>query len=208
MLRPSRSEPYLAAVSPEAAALLKQHIRSLHPLDDAALQAFTEAWTEVSVPRRSILTRAGDTEHYLYFILEGIQRAVYEHEGREATLVFTYPPSFSGIVDSFLSRRPAQYHLEALTASRCMRLHFDALRRLLQSYPAIHDWMHAALANVLTGVLLRQAELQTANAETRFRALMQRSPHLLNAIPHKYLASYLGLDAATFSKLLGRVRID
>lgn len=194
-------------MSPESAALLRQHVRSLHPLDEPALQAFTAAWTEIGAPRKTLLTRAGDTEQYLYFVLSGIQRAVYQTGDREATLVFTYPPSFSGIVDSYLSRRPAAYHLEVLTASRLLRLHHDSLQTLLRLHPALHGWMHAALANVLTGVLLRQAELQTANAEARFRALLQRSPHLLNAIPHKYLASYLGLDAATFSKLLGRVRI-
>jgi hypothetical protein len=36
---------------------------------------------------------------------------------------------------------------------------------------------------------------------------LQRSPHILNLVPHKYLASYLGMDATNFSKLLGSVKI-
>jgi hypothetical protein len=38
-------------------------------------------------------------------------------------------------------------------------------------------------------------------------SFLRTSPHLLNLVPHKYLASYLGIDAATFPKLLGSVRI-
>jgi hypothetical protein len=37
--------------------------------------------------------------------------------------------------------------------------------------------------------------------------LLKRSPHVLRLIPHKYLASYLGIDATTFSKLLGTIRL-
>jgi len=60
---------------------------------------------------------------------------------------------------------------------------------------------------VLKGVLERQIELQCFSAEEKFKALFKRSPHVLQVIPHKYLASYPGIDATTFSKLVGSVRL-
>jgi hypothetical protein len=60
---------------------------------------------------------------------------------------------------------------------------------------------------VLAGTLERQAELLAFTAGEKFLALMKRSPHILNLIPHKYLASYIGVDPATFSKMLGSVRL-
>ena len=56
-------------------------------------------------------------------------------------------------------------------------------------------------------ILERQIELQCFSAEEKFRTLLTRSPHVLQIIPHKYLASYLGIDATTFSKLLGSARL-
>ena len=65
-----------------------------------------------------LLTVEGTTEKYLYFVLEGVQRAYsVSNEGREATLVFTYPYSFSGVADSFLLQQPSRYFLETLTPS-------------------------------------------------------------------------------------------
>jgi hypothetical protein len=55
--------------------------------------------------------------------------------------------------------------------------------------------------------LARQAELQCFSAEEKFKTLLKRSPHLLQLIPHKYLASYVGIDPTTFSKLMGSVRL-
>ena len=66
---------------------------------------------------------------------------------------------------------------------------------------------HRSAAEALKGVLERQIEIQCFSAEEKFKSLLKRSPHVLQIIPHKYLASYLGIDPATFSKLLGSVRI-
>jgi len=63
------------------------------------------------------------------------------------------------------------------------------------------------VSHVLAGVLVRQIELQSFSAEQRFRSLMKRSPHILQLVPHKYLASYLGMDATNFSKFLGTIRL-
>ena len=62
--------------------------------------------------------------------------------------------------------------------------------------------------HVIDGLLTRMAELQCYTAEEKFKALLRRSPHVLNLVPHRYLANYLGIDAATFSRLLASVRIS
>ena len=77
----------------------------------------------------------------------------------------------------------------------------------MQQYPAILQTILKATSLTLHGVLKRQVELQCFSAEEKYKTLFTRSPHLLQMIPHKYLASYLGIDASTFSKLLGTVKI-
>jgi hypothetical protein len=64
-----------------------------------------------------------------------------------------------------------------------------------------------ATAFALKGALERQVELSAFTAEKKFTTLLRRSPHLLQLVPQKYLASYAGIDEATFSKLMKRVRI-
>jgi hypothetical protein len=60
---------------------------------------------------------------------------------------------------------------------------------------------------VLAGLIQRHHELLAFDIEERFTAFVKRSPKLLNLIPHKDLASYLGINATNFSKLLARVKI-
>ncbi|MCY7328422.1 MAG: hypothetical protein LH618_07740 [Saprospiraceae bacterium] len=86
-------------------------------------------------------------------------------------------------------------------------LTFQQLDDLMLKHHALERMIRLALAHTLAGVLARQIELQSFTAEQRFRALMRRSPHILQLVPHKYLASYLGLDPTNFSKFLGTIRL-
>ena len=137
-----------------------------------------------------------------------MQRSFYiGKENAESTIVFTYPYSFSGIADSFLTQTPSIYFFETLTASSFLKTNFQQVEELMQEFPTIQSMILKATSFALKGVLERIVELQCFSAEEKFRQLLKRSPHVLNLIPHKYLASYLGIDASTFSKLLGSIRI-
>ncbi|HEX7905616.1 MAG TPA: Crp/Fnr family transcriptional regulator [Chitinophagaceae bacterium] len=193
---------------PNDIELLKQFLSSAYPLKEEELEALCSIWQPLVCKRKTILTAAGETEKYLYFILEGVQRCFYMgNEKQEATIVFMYPPSFGGVADSFLTQTPSRFFYETLTSSRFLRTSYRQIDELMNKYPAIQKMVLHLTAFVLKGVLERQIELQCFSAEEKFRTLLQRSPHVLQIIPHKYLASYLGLDATTFSKLLGSVRL-
>lgn len=187
---------------------LRKSVERIQPLDESLWQTFASVWEPVHFKRKELMTATGQIERYAYFVLEGVQRSYYIGEdGREATLVFTYPYSYSGVADSFLLQEPSRYSLETLTGSRFLRSAYPALSALMDAHHAIERFIRLLTTRAMSGVLERQVELTCFSAEQKFRALLRRSPHVLQIIPHKYLASYLGIDPATFSKLMGTVRL-
>lgn len=187
---------------------LQKTVAQISPLTEAAWEDFAQIWQLFEARRKTILTAEGETERYLYFVLEGVQRAyAVGHDGREATLVFMYPPSFAGVADSFLLQKPARFYFETLTPSVFLRTSFAQLEPLADRHPSLQKMLLKAVSIALEGALTRQIELQSCSSEEKFRALLQRSPHVLSMIPHKYLASYIGVDATNFSKLLNSVRL-
>jgi CRP-like cAMP-binding protein len=188
--------------------LLQDFIAPIYPLNEQERIAFSEAWVPFACKRKTVLTVAGETERHLYFVIEGVQRAFYiGNDQQEATIVFTYPPSFSGVADSFLTQTASLYFFETLTASKFLRTTYKQIDGLMNEYPNIQKMILKTTSFALKGVLARQAELQCFSAEEKFKTLLHRSPHLLQLIPHKYLASYVGIDPTTFSKLMGSVRL-
>ena len=187
---------------------LLDFVVQIYPLPEHDLEAFSAIWETVTVKRKIVLRSPGETERNLYFVVEGIQRAFHIDEAEnEQTIVFTYPHSFSGIADSFLTQTPTPYFLETLTHSVLLKTSYNQLSCLMEQSHAIERMILKTTAFALKGVIERQIELGSYSAEKKFTTLLHRSPHLLQIIPHKYLASYLGIDPATFSKLMGRVRL-
>ena len=177
---------------------LRQLIQAVHPLPDEDWQAFTGIWQPFSAKRKEIITAAGEKEKYLYFVLEGVQRIYYyDEQYREATLIFTYPPSFGGVLDAMMLHQPSRYTYETLTPSSFLRAPFHAVETMVR----------LGVTNALSGLLERLVEIQCYSSEEKFRTLLKRSPHILQLIPHKYLASYLGIDPTNFSKLINKIRI-
>ena len=179
-----------------------------HPLDADDWAALSCVWKPFSADRREILTFAGETERYLYFVTEGVQRIYYlDDENREATLVFTYKSAFGGIMDSGLMEEPSRYYYETLTPSCFIRVPYSEFKELAQRHPRIQQMMHVCITRIFSGIMERLVEVQRFSSEDKFRNLLKRSPHILQLVPHKYLASYLGIDPTNFSKLVNKVRI-
>ncbi|MGZ5219266.1 MAG: hypothetical protein ACXWC7_04280 [Chitinophagaceae bacterium] len=56
---------------------LRHFIKSCYPLKSEELESLLSGWQPFECKRKTILTTAGETERYLYFVLEGIQRGFY-----------------------------------------------------------------------------------------------------------------------------------
>jgi CRP-like cAMP-binding protein len=187
---------------------LKRLLQAGNVLPEEDWELLSTIWTRTTARRKEIITQAGETERYLYFVEEGVQRVYYaDAQSREATLVFTYAPSFGGVLDSLLRQQPSRYYYETLTPSVFLRAPYADFQRLIDTRPAISALVRQSLNATLSGVLERLVELQCFSSEEKFKRLLQRSPHILQLVPHKYLANYLGIDATNFSKLLNKVRI-
>jgi CRP-like cAMP-binding protein len=187
---------------------LKALLSAIGELSDADWDVFADIWQPYNAKRKVALTEIGDTENYLYFVVEGVQRVYYfDSEGREATIVFMYPPSFGGVLDSFMLQQPSRYCFETLSPSRFLRASFNEVDALLKTRPALQGIILQGLSQVLSGVLDRLVELQCFTSEEKFSRFLKRSPHILQLVPHKYLANYIGIDATNFSKLINKIKI-
>ncbi len=187
---------------------LKQVIDMMHPLSSEEWDAFSSIWKPFSAGRKEVLTKDGENERHLYFVLGGVQRVYYrDAEDREATLVFTYAPSFGGVLDAMLLESKSKYNYETISKSEFLRAQYSDLRKLMLVHSNINSLIFKGTSYALAGVLERMAELQCYSSEEKFKQLLRRSPHILQHVPQKYLANYLGIDPTNFSKFINKIVI-
>lgn len=195
-------------MSSATASALRGILGNMGDLTHEQWESLAAIFSPHIAPRHTVMTTQGEIERFIYLVMEGLQRVCHYHaDGRESTIVFTYAPSMGGVIDSFLLQAPSRFTYETLTPSKFLRASFSNLDRLMNESPAILRLMHNGTAQAMSGTLERVVELQTLTSEEKFRRLLERSPHILGLVPHRYLASYIGIDPTNFSKLLNSVRV-
>ncbi|MEM9329374.1 MAG: cyclic nucleotide-binding domain-containing protein [Bacteroidota bacterium] len=186
---------------------MKDFFNKISPTDPDILDEYISHWTAYRAPKRTIMTAPGETERYLYFVLEGVQKAYHRHDDKQHIMAFTYAPSFSGIPESFLTQTPSRYYLETITESSFLRLPFEKHQQLMHEHRAIETLFRKGTEHLLIGMLERYHELMVYDIHERFKIFTRRSPHLFRLVTHKDLASYLRIDATNFSKLYNSIKI-
>ena len=168
---------------------------------------FSGRWKVMKVQKGKYLIKRGAVEKYFYFVNYGVLRAFHIKGGEEICIGFTYDDDFSGGYDSFLTGEPTQFYIQALVDSELYAISREDLYLMYDKYKNVERWGRLFNEKLLLGKGLREIAILSYSAEERYRRLMTQSPHCLQIIPQKYLASYLAMTPETFSRLRKKVKL-
>ena len=149
----------------------------------------------------------GTIQRYFYFVTKGIQMSYLERDSKQHIINFTYAPYPCAIPESFMLQKPSAYYLKCLTDSEFNCISYHSLQKLFDQSQKIERLFRKMTELLLIGTINRHVELHSLTIEEQFKIFTKRSPHLLQQIPHKYIASYLGIDPTNFSKLINSIKI-
>ena len=165
--------------------------------------AFLESkWSyERSVIKNEFLSREGETERYLYYVIEGVLRIYYLHDGEEVCVGFSYDDTLICSYPSFIDNQPAEYYMQALTDLKLLGINREDFYSFLDSSRNMEKCWRMITEEALLGKIKRETEMLTFTPEERYTRLWNRSPHLFQLVPQKYIASYLGMQPETLSRV-------
>lgn len=154
------------------------------------------------IPKGTILLHAGDVCKYTYRVLKGCLKSyVIDGRGKEHIIQFAPEEWIISDMDSFLNENPSQLFIEALedcelTISSKSDLYavdeFDK-EQLLQ---IIHKLQKNLIStnNRLIGLL-------KSSSQERYRDFTQKYPTLVQRLPQKLIASYIGITPEYLSEI-------
>lgn len=184
---------------------LRQSFERFVPLSDDVWDDLRRPWAPHDVRAGDVVTHAGETERRFAFVVEGVQRGFFlTPGGDEVTVAFMYPPSYSGVPDSFFLQTPSAYTIDALTDGRMLSVDHAALATLMDRHGALDRWAWRLLATATSGRAKREREMLSLSAEERYRRLLNEAPHVLDLVPLRHVASYLGMAPETLSRVRAR----
>jgi len=182
-------------------------LNTYHPISRKDYELIANSLTLCTAKRNELIAAEGTITRELYFVYAGTQISCYNHDGTERVMSFHYPQSLMGLPDSFYSQQPTRYYIRSLTESKFGAITLRRLEELYDKSQAIERLFRKMTEVKFCGLVTRHTEFHTCTIEERFKNFVARSPRLLQLVPHKYIASYLNIDATNFSKLYNSIRI-
>ena len=182
--------------------MLRTLLQQVSYLTSDDIDAFEPLWKKrVQLSRYDFLIRQGQVEQGLYFVTNGALRIYYPLPDEEICVGFGYPNTLMVSFPSFVDARPSAYYIQALKKSDLIGISKADFVQLMESRPNIKRFWYEQLEKALVGKIEREVDLLLPEPEQRLQRVMQRSPHLFQHIPKKYIASYLRMSPETLSRL-------
>jgi len=156
----------------------------------------------LELPRDSLLLQAGQDSKSIYLVEQGLLRLFYTTpEGKERNKAFYGSGDITGAVSAAMTGGPAPFSIQALAPSVLIQADFQGLSQHAPQFPQFSRLVIKLLSEAFMRNEQREALLLTCNAEQRYRWLLEHQPELVQLIPQFHIASYLGVDAVSLSRL-------
>ena len=148
------------------------------------------------------LLHAGQQSDTLFLLETGLVRYFYlTPDGRERNKAFYREGQVIGPVSAVLQSSPAPFSIQCLEPSEVLAFRFVDLHAATESSPAFARLYRDLLAEAFIRNEQREAMLLTCSAEARYQWLLDNEAYLLARVPQFHIASYLGMDAVSLSRL-------
>ena len=156
--------------------------------------------------RKQVITKAGEVENYLNFIEKGLVRKFYKRGEEEINTQISYEGHIIHSQESFHSRTPSEYTIEAIEPCELTSITFEWLEYI---YSVSKKMEHLGRLVITKTMVLKdkwQSQLVKLSPRERFIDFVTRHPELMQRVPQKYLASYLNIKPETFSRFKHLIR--
>ncbi|MBI4422821.1 MAG: mechanosensitive ion channel family protein [Elusimicrobia bacterium] len=148
-------------------------------LNDEELAALAERLRPSPFSKGEVITRQGDTGHWLYIINRGVGEVRLEDEaGRSHPVARLGPGDFMGEM-ALMTGEPRSATVSAATDVDCYRLDRDAFKEVLGRRPEIAEHISAVLASRKTAL---ESARESAGRSARPATLRQAQDDLLSRI--------------------------
>jgi len=183
---------------------LKIFLNQYANFSDRELEIITSQFIKKSVKKNTYLLNEGETCKDLAFVQKGCLRLYYLKEDIEVSVWFAFPQSSAIEIYSFISGSPSNYFLQAIEDTEVLYLPKTELTKLYSHQPKMQEMMRKFWEDVILNLLERFTALQTDSAEKRYIELLKK-PDYLEAIPQKYLASFIGVTPTSLSRIRKKI---
>lgn len=181
--------------------LLRRHFEELVELTDEEWDFIRPHFKDKKLKKRQFLIQTGQQVEHEYWIIKGLLKSyAIDEKGNEHILQFALEQYWVSDYNAFQNQQPASIYVDCIEDSEFFALSLESREIICKEVPAIANFFRLKSNNGFVSLQKRILSLMTQTAEERYHALEEKLPHLIQRVPKKLIAAYLGVSRETLSR--------
>ena len=189
-------------------ALLRRYVGQFITVTDEEWRLHEAALRRRNLKKGEWLLKKGDVCQHVSFINYGCFRIYNIVKGEELTTDFSFEGNYITDYSSFLTQKPSAAYIIAQEDAEVMELHYNDMQVLYEKIPSWQKYGRLITEFIYTKVVERAQSLLFDSPEELYIRLMKERPKVIENIPQRYIASYLGIQPESLSRIRKRMMIQ
>jgi len=182
--------------------LILDNISKYIHLTDEEESTFTGLLQLKQLKRKTIWLSEGEICKYSVFVVSGCLRSyTVDKNGIEHVLDFAPPDWWIADMYSLITQKPGIANIEAIEDSELLLLSKNSQEKLYMTIPKFERFFRILTEKALAANQQRIVDNMSLTAEERYNIFCKRYPTLIDTLPHKQIASYIGVTPEFFSRM-------
>ena len=182
--------------------LLRQQIERITPLTDDEFTYINQHFRTKKLRKHQFLIQEGELVDFDYYVVKGCLKAYHtDGDGKEYILQFGLEDWWITDYQAYFRQSPATISVDCVEGCELLCLSLHDREKLCSDMHKIDHFFRKKSNAGYVALQQRILSLLTTNASERFDQLLKTSPQLLQRVPKKLIAAYLGVSRETLSRL-------
>lgn len=181
---------------------LRNYFLTIVPKTNAGeLNELIEQFTFHKFSKKELIYEAGGTSDTLYFILKGLIRVYYVKEEKEITNLLVTEGNIIVGAYNIITGEKNYSNYEAFEDTSVLKIKYSVLESFYMKHHSLEHLGRILVERYYTAYMKKTYQVLFLSAEERYQIFLKDHSDLLNRVPLKHIAAYLGISQETLSRL-------
>jgi CRP-like cAMP-binding protein len=157
--------------------------------------------SKMNFAKGDVITKYGQIEKRAYFIIKGLVELAILQEGEEKIIDFFTPNNFFCSYTSFLIQKPSDVQITALVDCELEFVNHSDLQHAYKTSLIANQLGRLVTESIYITKTKREKDFLTKSAQERYMELFTERPEIIQQVPVRKIAKYLGIRPESLSRL-------
>jgi CRP-like cAMP-binding protein len=182
--------------------LLINNIRRYISLSDEEAKEIMSFFELNKVSKKIMLLEKGDESDFTLFVSSGcLKMYSLDEDGVKHIIQFASEDWWISDLYSFLTGNPSEYYIESVKDTSYLKLTKEQREIMLEKHPKMERFFRIMCEYNIIHSRKRIVDLMQTPAKERYEKFCKMYPTIVNDVPLKHIASYIGVTPEFLSKL-------